>query len=152
MYLKLLLVTFVILNLTGCVATRKSVMNQSDQYLQTRVNQLEYETKEKDRKISDLEYELDAARAKSEKPKEIKVYSEKSTKAQEVKKKTESQQPAPKKIQLALKKAGFYKGSIDGEIGKGTKKAILDFQKSNGLKTDGIVGKTTWSKLCMYLD
>ena len=56
-----------------------------------------------------------------------------------------------KDIQLALKNAGFYKGPIDGKVGKNTKKAIKEFQKANGLKADGVVGKETKEKLAGYL-
>jgi murein L,D-transpeptidase YcbB/YkuD len=56
-----------------------------------------------------------------------------------------------KDIQLALKNAGFYSGNIDGKIGKNTKKAIREFQKTNGLKTDGIVGPKTRDLLLQYL-
>ena len=56
-----------------------------------------------------------------------------------------------KQIQKALKKAGFYQGAIDGKIGPKTKAAIIKFQKSKGLKTDGIVGKRTLAKLNKYL-
>ncbi len=56
-----------------------------------------------------------------------------------------------KDIQLALKNAGFYNGTIDGKIGKNTKKAIKEFQKANGLKADGVVGKETKEKLAGYL-
>jgi peptidoglycan hydrolase-like protein with peptidoglycan-binding domain len=48
-----------------------------------------------------------------------------------------------KQIQRALKSAGFYQGSIDGKIGSKTREAIIKFQKANGLKADGIVGKKT---------
>jgi murein L,D-transpeptidase YcbB/YkuD len=54
-------------------------------------------------------------------------------------------------IQFALKNAGFYNGAIDGKIGKNTKKAIREFQKTNGLKTDGIVGPKTRDLLLQYL-
>jgi len=56
-----------------------------------------------------------------------------------------------KQIQIALQKAGFYKGKIDGKIGPQTKEAIKAFQKANGLKADGIVGKRTIEKLNKYL-
>jgi len=56
-----------------------------------------------------------------------------------------------KDIQLALKSAGFYNGHIDGKIGKSTKKAIREFQKTNGLKADGIVGPKTRDLLLQYL-
>lgn len=59
--------------------------------------------------------------------------------------------PTPQQIQTALKNAGYYEGAIDGEIGSKSKKAILDFQKDNGLETDGKVGPKTWSKLKEHL-
>jgi len=60
-------------------------------------------------------------------------------------------QLSPKQIQRALKSAGFYQGPIDGKIGPKTKEAIIKFQKANGLKADGIVGKKTSAELNMYL-
>ncbi|RJO65727.1 MAG: peptidoglycan-binding protein [Candidatus Omnitrophota bacterium] len=56
-----------------------------------------------------------------------------------------------KQIQIALQKAGFYKGKIDGKIGPQTKEAIKAFQKAKGLKTDGAVGAQTWVELNKYL-
>lgn len=52
-----------------------------------------------------------------------------------------------KKIQTALKSAGFYQGSIDGKIGPASKRAIEAFQQNNGLKVDGKVGPKTWAAL-----
>ena len=56
-----------------------------------------------------------------------------------------------KDIQQALKNAGYYDGAIDGKIGKNTKKAIMEFQKANGLKADRVVGPKTKSLLLQYL-
>jgi len=52
-----------------------------------------------------------------------------------------------KQVQAALKKAGFYKGDIDGKLGPQTKKAIKAFQKSKGLNPDGVIGVRTWEEL-----
>lgn len=52
-----------------------------------------------------------------------------------------------KKVQQALKNAGFYTGSIDGKIGPKTREAIRAFQAQNGLKADGVAGTQTWAKL-----
>ncbi|MCM8774100.1 MAG: peptidoglycan-binding protein [Candidatus Omnitrophica bacterium] len=54
-------------------------------------------------------------------------------------------------IQTALKNAGFSPGPIDGKLGPKTKKAIIEFQKREGLVPDGKVGRKTWEKLCKYL-
>ncbi|MDD5136827.1 MAG: peptidoglycan-binding domain-containing protein, partial [Candidatus Omnitrophica bacterium] len=55
-----------------------------------------------------------------------------------------------KDIQTCLQNAGFYKGKIDGIKGKGTKRAIKEFQRANGLKADGMVGSKTWELLNKY--
>ncbi len=52
-----------------------------------------------------------------------------------------------KKIQEALKIAGYYQGEIDGKVGPQTKKAIRDFQSAKGLVVDGKVGPKTWAEL-----
>lgn len=56
-----------------------------------------------------------------------------------------------KLLQLALMRAGFFNGEIDGKFGPVTQKAVIDFQKANKLTPDGIVGKYTWSALIPYL-
>ena len=58
--------------------------------------------------------------------------------------------PATREIQQALKNAGFYQGAIDGKVGPRTKEAVREFQRINGLKVDGVVGKQTWAKLSAY--
>jgi len=52
-----------------------------------------------------------------------------------------------RQIQAVLKKAGFYKGEIDGKEGPQTKRAIKAFQKAKGLNPDGVVGPKTWEEL-----
>ena len=41
-----------------------------------------------------------------------------------------------KTLQTKLKRWGYYTGSIDGVFGSGTKKAVIAFQKKNGLTPD----------------
>jgi peptidoglycan hydrolase-like protein with peptidoglycan-binding domain len=60
--------------------------------------------------------------------------------------------PTTREMQQALKNAGFYQGAVDGKRGPLTKEAIREFQRVNGLKVDGVVGKQTWSKLSAYAD
>lgn len=54
-----------------------------------------------------------------------------------------------KALQALLKGYGYSLGihGVDGDFGVATLKAVLEYQKKNGLEIDGIVGKATWSKL-----
>ena len=52
-----------------------------------------------------------------------------------------------KLLQEKLVSLGYNTNGIDGIFGIGTKKAVMSFQKSNGLVADGIVGQNTWRKL-----
>ena len=51
------------------------------------------------------------------------------------------------KVQTILANHGFYKGEVDGKIGPKSKAAIKDFQLSQNLKADGVVGPKTWDAL-----
>ena len=51
--------------------------------------------------------------------------------------------PAPsfeRRLQRALKKRGFYKGKVDGDIGPKTQAAIKAFKIANGLNADSVPG------------
>ena len=54
---------------------------------------------------------------------------------------------AVKKVQQRLKKLGYYTGSVDGDYGNGTKTAVKNFQKRNGLSVNGKVNSKTLAKL-----
>jgi len=54
-------------------------------------------------------------------------------------------------IQKALKNAGFNPGALDNKLGPKTKKAIREFQGSQGLTVDGKVGPKIWESLREYL-
>lgn len=54
-----------------------------------------------------------------------------------------------KEVQKRLKKWGYYNGAVDGVYGAKTRQAVIAFQKKNGLKADGIVGKSTYKALGM---
>ena len=54
-----------------------------------------------------------------------------------------------KEVQRRLKLWGYYNGSVDGVFGKGTRSAVIAFQKKNGLTADGVVGKSTYKALGM---
>lgn len=50
-------------------------------------------------------------------------------------------------LQNRLQQLGTFKGKVDGQFGPLTKQAVINFQKQNGLSTDGVVGKGTWNLL-----
>jgi hypothetical protein len=50
-------------------------------------------------------------------------------------------------LQKKLGEQGFAPGETDGNFGKGTKSAVIAFQKSKNLDTDGVVGAKTASAL-----
>ena len=54
-----------------------------------------------------------------------------------------------KEMQRRLKQWGYYTGSVDGVFGAGTKKAVISFQKKNGITADGVVGLQTYKALGM---
>ena len=56
-----------------------------------------------------------------------------------------------KTVQQKLKNWGYYSGNGDGIYGSQTKKAVIWFQKNNGLSADGIVGSQTAAALGMNL-
>ena len=55
--------------------------------------------------------------------------------------------PQVVELQTNLKRLGFASGIVDGKFGPGTKKALMAFQKSKGLKADGIAGPVTLNAL-----
>ncbi len=54
-------------------------------------------------------------------------------------------------MQLALKRASYYSGMLDGIFGKQTKEAVMRYQQINRLMVDGIIGTMTRTSLEKYL-
>ena len=54
-------------------------------------------------------------------------------------------------LQYALQRAGMDVGNLDGIFGRRTAKALLRFQREQGLAADGIAGKLTWAALYPYI-
>ena len=52
-----------------------------------------------------------------------------------------------KLLQVKLVSLGYNTNGVDGIFGFGTEKAVMSFQKNNGLVADGIVGQNTWGKI-----
>jgi N-acetylmuramoyl-L-alanine amidase len=56
---------------------------------------------------------------------------------------------AVREVQQRLSNWGYYTGPIDGIYGATTYKAVLDFQRKNGLPVDGVCGAGTFNALGM---
>ena len=52
-----------------------------------------------------------------------------------------------KRLQQRLKELGYLSGAVDGAFGGGTKRAVIAFQRRNGLTADGEAGQETQAKL-----
>ena len=52
-----------------------------------------------------------------------------------------------KRLQQRLKDLGYLSGKVDGAFGGGTKRAVIAFQRRNGLTADGEAGEATLAKL-----
>jgi peptidoglycan hydrolase-like protein with peptidoglycan-binding domain len=48
-----------------------------------------------------------------------------------------------KSLQLALKKAGFFPGKVDGRLGPQTREAVKAFQQAHDLNADSLIGLKT---------
>jgi peptidoglycan hydrolase-like protein with peptidoglycan-binding domain len=56
-------------------------------------------------------------------------------------------EPAVVVLQKVLTTRGFAPGAIDGIFDPRTERAVLAFQRAQGLEADGIVGPKTWAAL-----
>jgi len=50
-------------------------------------------------------------------------------------------------LQTALKRLGYYKGTVTGQFYGGTKEAVKAFQGDHGIRKDGKAGKKTWAAI-----
>jgi peptidoglycan hydrolase-like protein with peptidoglycan-binding domain len=55
--------------------------------------------------------------------------------------------PEVKKLKLRLQDLGFFHGDLDENFGPATERAVIEFQKSQGLVADGIAGERTLTLL-----
>ena len=53
-------------------------------------------------------------------------------------------------LQDALKKAGVYKGPVDGVYDEDVKQAVQTYQKSKNMSADGVAGATTMDAMGLY--
>ncbi len=126
-----------VFSLSGCATMRKNDALEI-QGLRNKVSALEAQLKEKDDELNSS--------------KETSVKGSEDINANAGKVGEAKQQADPKQIQTALKNAGYYQGTVDGKMGKKTRKAVREFQKANNLPVNGKVGKNTWIVLKDYLE
>jgi murein L,D-transpeptidase YcbB/YkuD len=150
---RILLGVLLILGVSGCATTQHKA--DGDQ-MQSRIVELEKKLEEKDSEIVDLQYEVKdlASRVESKSERSGPDLNAPVPMAPIAKVSGDIIRVniQPEQLQQALKGAGVYNGKIDGKIGSGTKAAIIEFQKSNGLTPDGVVGRKTWDLLKQHLN
>ena len=163
MFIRLLSIFILAIAFSGCASSQVKTQNEQ---IASRVTDLEKSVQAKDAEIVDLQYQVKDISSKVEaaKPAEsdqvtpaaAPVESTDQPDAVKAPEMSDNSQiirvkVSPEKIQRALKSAGVYTGRVDGKIGAGTKQAIIEFQKSHGLKADGVLGKKTWEVLKTFL-
>ena len=163
--MRALLIVIFVFFISGC-ATTQSPKPQAANNLQIRVSELESKLEQRNQEIEELKYEVKELAYQVESldlspviepvgryktTASVKKISKKSKKNKKSEKVIRVN-VRPKQVQRALKNSGYYKGSIDGKIGKNTQRAIKRFQKDHNLKSDGIIGNQTWSEMKNYLD
>ena len=152
MFIRILFGFLFVLGVSGCATTHNKA-SQQDQ-MQTRVVELEKKVEEKDAEIVDLQYAVKDLSSRVDASKAPAVAVVPAAESVAVKGGNDIIRVAvdPEKIQAALKAAGFYNGKVDGKIGAGTRAAVIQFQRSQGLDADGVVGRKTWDALKTYLN
>ena len=134
MVLRAVLYVFLAIGFVGCATMKKDTV--SNEQLEMRISDLERKVEEKDGQIQTLEAKLEETHRTTE----VRAARRSTGRA------------GTKEVQAALKNAGFYTGNVDGKMGKMTKSAIIEFQKANQLKADGVVGQQTWTKLSEHAE
>ena len=119
--------------LSGCATVNKKdeLLNQE---LRNKITVLETQLSEKDNEINSLKESM------ANSGPEVNLDTD------------EARRIDVKKIQTALKNAGYFQNVVDGKNGRKTRQAVREFQKANNLYADGKVGKNTWMVLKEYLD
>ncbi|MBF0510935.1 MAG: peptidoglycan-binding protein [Candidatus Omnitrophica bacterium] len=158
MLLRLLSIIILAVAVSGCATTQTKTQNEQ---VQSRLTELEKSVQSKDSEIVDLQYQVKDLSSKLEASKNSEVEQVSSSSNEQAENTRGAAnidtaqiirvKASPEKIQKALKAAGVYTGRIDGRIGAATRQAIVEFQKSHGLKADGVLGRKTWELLKTFL-
>lgn len=142
-----ILAFFMIIALTGCETVPKKfkeevtgIKTKVDD-LESRVGSVETRQADVERASSEQSQSIEEMKAGRRAPRTTNIG---------VKPKAAKSKEEIKEIQSCLKNAGFYDGKVDGIKGGGTRKAIREFQRANGLTPDGVVGPKTWELLSKH--
>jgi murein L,D-transpeptidase YcbB/YkuD len=139
--LSVLVLAAVILT-AGCASTRaRKADPQVDQ--QAQIAQMQNDLAMKDQQIQELQYQLQGQQSALSSQSNFSADSASSRSSSYIRVSGVS----VRQVQQALLNKGYDPGPIDGKMGKKTKSAIKQFQRSNNLKADGIIGQRTWSRL-----
>lgn len=130
---------------TGCTTKKRHQRDVAD--LQSQIGTLQSEVARLDQTLRDSDTALRNAQERGGAPTAGgSVFSDFSDSAAVYRTPSGFELPAAA-IQRALKNAGYYQGTVDGKVGSRTKEAIRNFQRDQGLATDGICGRQTWARL-----
>ncbi len=125
--------------ISGCATTRAKRDTTTD--LQSQVTELQTQLQSKDQEIQELQARLESNdRAIQSAP----TYAGSNISSSSF---IRVSGVSVKDVQQSLARAGLDPGPADGRMGKKTKAAIKEFQRSHHLRADGIVGEKTWSFL-----
>ena len=136
------------ISLVGCATTSKSALQENDQ-MRTQVASLQSQ-------VAALNSQVDELRSRQQSldnrswEQGTRLTSIPSSEAAHAGRKSHTILTA-KEIQLALQRAGYYQGPVDGRIGAKTRSAIKAFQSANNLVADGVAGGKTMTALGAYL-
>ncbi len=133
-----LIVSVLTVFVAGCATARPRHTDASAPPADPQVTALQTELQAKDQQIQDLQYQLEQSRTGT-------PYS--NTVSSGTSSKIRVRGVTVAEVQRSLTAAGFDPGAVDGRFGKKTKAAIKAFQRSKGLKADGVVGERTWKLL-----
>lgn len=126
----------------GCASTKaRKADPQMDQ--QAQIAQMQNDLAMKDQQIQELQYQLQGQQSALSSQSNFSADSAGSKSSSYIRVSGVS----VRQVQQALLNKGYDPGPIDGKMGKKTKSAIKQFQRSNNLKADGIIGQRTWSRL-----
>ena len=133
----------VVLTLGGCATTNRNGQ-LSAQELHGRVLHLENLSEQRDQELAQLREELESER-------QARMVLEQRLGGGSTAARPGTGSLTIREVQLALKRAGFDPGTIDGKMGRRTREALRAFQQAQGLSPDGRIGPQTLVKLKAYM-